>query len=146
MCVVVVVYFYNNRLKVIISATGKHFERDKCWKVGSHYGYLNNRPVIVTTTNYNKFNNKFNWLAVTGWLFSHHHYHSLIIDHHQRRKKGEQQTTTYSDCHGATIKCSRSPWKWNCRILCCLLSLLDHTWLKPCFLSHKTGSKQIFML
>ena len=41
--VMCIVYFYN-RLKVIC-ATSKHLERDKCWKVGCSYGYLN-RPVL----------------------------------------------------------------------------------------------------
>ena len=40
-----VVYFYN-RLKVIC-ATSKHLERDKCWKIGCSYVYLN-RPVTTT--------------------------------------------------------------------------------------------------
>ena len=41
-----VVYFYN---RFIISATSKHLERNKCWKVRCSYLYLN-RPVASPFT------------------------------------------------------------------------------------------------
>ena len=43
-----VFYFYNRLL--VICATSKHLERDKCWKVKCSYVYLN-RPVLLI--NYN---------------------------------------------------------------------------------------------